>query len=302
MWTKHIDKKLIILHVLLQEYQETGITEIRRSTLKSKCIDKLIDESGGSQEIYGGSFERYLKHLEELRAITIKRVRKTTKVTITTIISDIPRIESLLLNKRMYDAIDMKIARRQIEYSLWEEIVVEEVSSLLDKKRMEIVQKLNLELSLMDDSLFHPVMKETVTKIASNLASRIYEFHIAHNDDRFQWDRDLMIDFGMLARKISSRNPRAPFSIFIEYKGTSDGDEELGLTLGPAVFKIIAESFLKWTKLFNYDVSQEDIEKISSGHIYLLSGDTKKYYDIFYSVLLKKYMTAWGESLKDSAV
>jgi hypothetical protein len=204
----------------------------------------------------------------------------------------------------MYDTIDMnmKIARRQIEYSLWEEIIVEEVSSILDKKRMEIVQKLNLELPLMDDSLFHPVMKETVTKIASNLASRIYEFHIAHKDDRFQWDRDLMIDFGMLARKISSRNPRAPFSIFIEYKGKSDGDEELGLALGPAVFKIIAESFLKWTKLFNYNVSQEDIEKISSGHVYLLSGDTKKYYDIFYSVLLKKYMTAWGEPLKDLAV
>ena len=27
----------------------------------------------------GGSFERYLKQLEELRAINIKRVRKTTK-------------------------------------------------------------------------------------------------------------------------------------------------------------------------------------------------------------------------------
>ena len=88
----------------------------------------------------GGSFERYLKQLEELRAINIKRVRKTTKVTITTIISDIPRIESLLLNKRMNDTIDMKIARRQIEDSLWEEIIVEEVSSLLDKKRREIVQ------------------------------------------------------------------------------------------------------------------------------------------------------------------
>jgi hypothetical protein len=88
----------------------------------------------------GGSFERYLKQLEELRAINIKRVRKTTKVTITTIISDIPRIESLLLNKRMNDTIDMKIASRQIEGSLWEEIIVEEVSSLLDKKRREIVQ------------------------------------------------------------------------------------------------------------------------------------------------------------------
>jgi hypothetical protein len=59
---------------------------------------------------------------------------------ITTIISDKPRIESLLLNKRMNDTIDMKVASRQIEDSLWEEIIVEEVSSLLDKKRREIVQ------------------------------------------------------------------------------------------------------------------------------------------------------------------
>jgi hypothetical protein len=105
------------------------------------CNDKLLEESGGSQEIYGGSFERYLKQLEELIAINIKRERKTTtKVTITTIISDIPRIESQLLNKRMNDTIDMKIASRQIEDSLWEEIIVEEVSSLLDKKRREIVE------------------------------------------------------------------------------------------------------------------------------------------------------------------
>jgi len=86
----------------------------------------------------GGSFERYLKQLEELRVINIKRVRKTTKVTITTINSDIPRIESLLLNKRMNDTIDMKIASRQIEDSLWEEIIVEEVSSLLDKKEEKL--------------------------------------------------------------------------------------------------------------------------------------------------------------------
>src|SRR5436190_10451068 len=109
MWTKYVDKKLIILHVLLEEYRKTGVTKVRRSRLKDMCIDKLLEESGGSQEIYGGSFERYLKQLEELRAINIKRVRKTTKVTITTIISDIPRIESLLLNKRMNDTIDMKI-------------------------------------------------------------------------------------------------------------------------------------------------------------------------------------------------
>jgi hypothetical protein len=211
MWTKYVDKKLIILHVLLEEYRKTGVTKVRRSRLKDMCIDKLLEESGGSQEIYGGSFERYLKQLEELRAINIKRVRKTTtKVTITTIISDIPRIESLLLNKRMNDTIDMKIASRQIEESLWEEIIVEEVSSLLDKKRRELVQKLNPELPLMDDRLFHSVMKETVARIASNLASRIYEFHIAHKDDRFQWDRDLMLDFGILAKKVANRNRSIP--------------------------------------------------------------------------------------------
>jgi hypothetical protein len=32
---------------------------------------------------------------------------------------------------------------------------------------------------------------------------------------------------------------------------------------------IHTESFLKWTKLlFNYDVRQEDMQKISSGHMY----------------------------------
>jgi hypothetical protein len=39
----------------------------------------------------------------------------------------------------------------------------------------------------------------------------------------------MMLDFGILARKVANRNPRAPFSLFIEYKGMSDGDEKLGL-------------------------------------------------------------------------
>jgi hypothetical protein len=38
----------------------------------------------------------------------------------------------------MNDTIDMKIASRQIEDSLWEELIVEEVSSLLDKKEEKL--------------------------------------------------------------------------------------------------------------------------------------------------------------------
>ena len=71
MWTKNLDKKLIVLQILSEFYERNNETEIRRARLKESCEDRLNQVTGGLHDNYGGSFDRYLRELEQIGAITI---------------------------------------------------------------------------------------------------------------------------------------------------------------------------------------------------------------------------------------
>lgn len=56
LWTKDIDKQMLILEVLVQEYEKNGVKEIRHAALKELCDDMLNEKTEGRMEAYGGSF------------------------------------------------------------------------------------------------------------------------------------------------------------------------------------------------------------------------------------------------------
>src|SRR5436309_628071 len=126
MWTKNIDKILIILQVLLEIYEKNSITKVRRSVLKKRCEDRLNIRTEGEQVDYGGSFERYLKELEEKDAIKIIHDSKKKK---TIIIPIIPRIHSLLTTIRLNGLADEStphLTEEEIQQSTWEKIIENE--------------------------------------------------------------------------------------------------------------------------------------------------------------------------------
>src|SRR6478672_75017 len=125
MWTKNIDKILIILQVLLEIYEKNSITEIRRSVLKDRCDDELFKKTNGREDTYGGSLERYLKELKEEKALEI--IHKSKKNTI--IVPNITRIKHLLTSQRLGGLLDEStphFTEEEIQQSTWERIIENE--------------------------------------------------------------------------------------------------------------------------------------------------------------------------------
>jgi hypothetical protein len=299
MWTKNIDKELIILQVLLDIYEKDNITEIRRSVLKQKCEDQLNIKTGGEQVDYGGSFERYLKELEQEKALEI--IQRSKKKTI--IILNITRIKHLLTAKRLSGLLDEStphFTEEEIQQSKWEKIIENEVGLGVDDEFKGLVQRASLD----NDSMIqksHQVMREVTKKIASSLASMLYEFYVVHKHDRFELDEPTIADLGILARRIASRDPTAHFKLVIEYKGVPQDKNKLELFLAPSMYKIIAEYFVKWAHaVFNYEVNEDDKRNISENRTDLLGHETRWYYDRFFDKSLPIYMGLWGLSIKKS--
>src|SRR4026208_1907995 len=145
MWTKNTDKRLLILQVLYDLYQKNNITEIRRVKLKELCDNKLNEETEGEQDDYGGSFQRYLKELEDKGMLRCIQVGKKE----TTIIADVRRIEYQVQLKEINESLDKKdkkILQTSFEDSIWEELVEETFSSELDK-----IIRLKYNLNLAND-------------------------------------------------------------------------------------------------------------------------------------------------------
>jgi hypothetical protein len=83
MWTKKVDRMLLILTVLHELYQNNGIPEVRRARLKELCDDRLNQETDGLQDSFGGgSFEWCLKNLEEQGLLGRVRKKKRRKLSL----------------------------------------------------------------------------------------------------------------------------------------------------------------------------------------------------------------------------
>jgi hypothetical protein len=288
LWTKDIDKEMLILEVLVQEYEKNGVKEIRRAALKELCDDMLNEKTEGRMEAYGGSFQRGLKVLEEKMALNC--VKKGPKLTL--IIPDIPRIKSLLLGKKLDQSLnedsDIRLTEQEIPATIWEKLLEQDVEITLEKGLKEINRKSNPSLDFNDELIQRSYLplKETAKKINSYIIPNLFDFIISHKDENFALNEDIATDIGQIASKIMSKNITAPFKVLIEYKGIPGNATTLGLLFGTHTFNIATTYFVQWAQdVFHYKVSNEDIIKLQEGHIDLLTKTAKEYFDIFYNSL-----------------
>jgi hypothetical protein len=238
------------------------------------------------------SFERDLKILEE--KLAIKRDKRGYKDSY--IISDIKRIRSLLLDKKVnefHDA-DMNITEEEIGPNIWSEIVEEGARIAVDNE----FRNLNKNSDPLSPIIYrsHSVMLELIGKTASFLESRLFEVYKAHQDANFQIDEKIMMDLGKSAHEIASKNPKARFKLIIEYKGAPERDEKLGEIFGPSFFPLLSKYFLKWIQIF-YDVSEEDRKNLDAYNIHLLSQTARSYFDLFRKTC-RYYVDLWSRSIK----
>ena len=240
MWTKNLDKKLIILQVLHEFYEKNNETEIRRARLKELCEDWLNQVTGGLHESYGGSFERYLRELEQIRAITI-RPQKSRKFTLIT--SNIGRIEALLTEAKLNESFrrsDKKMIEQNVEDSMLEELIENTYSLAIDKL-------FNPKSNPTPDSYF--IIKEMIAKVMANTLSRCFEFNISYEDQSgFQLDKQFITAIASPVITMAQRNSKAPFKITLEYKGMLQSSDEVRIRFGPVLLKMRDEYFIRWAK------------------------------------------------------
>jgi hypothetical protein len=281
MWTKNIDKRLLILQVLYRYYEKNRITEIRYGILKELRDDRLNYETNGEQEAYGGSFERHLKYL--IDKDLVKRVSKGKKLTM--IISNIKKIEHAIEESKLnesLDRIDKKIIDSSFEDDAWQETIEKVFGSAMDGA---IKDRYNITPEVLNTEMIHrsySLMKESIVKPLSNIMSRSFDFNFLPSDKNMNFDRELMLSVVYPAVKIAYRNQKAPFKITIEYHGIPKSDIEAQLKFEPAFLRIRTEYFVKWAHdVLTYDIEEDDKKKLNEGQYYLLSKSTKEIYDIF---------------------
>jgi hypothetical protein len=133
MWTKRVDKKMLILMVLHELHQNSPISEIRRARLRELCDDRLNQETDGLQDSFGGgSFEWCLKQLEKLGLFRV--VQKDLKETV--IVPNIKRIEQFIQRGESRSSLDHagnKVIETNVEDSILEEIIEEVYDKIMDR-------------------------------------------------------------------------------------------------------------------------------------------------------------------------
>ena len=126
-----LDKKLLILQVIYENYKRNNASTIRRVQLKELCNDRLFEMTGGQQDDLGGSFQRHLRELES-NGILTQASNKERKQTM--ILFNIEKIEYLPLDNRLDKPDDKTVKRIEADFDKpWEEMIEEVYSAEIDK-------------------------------------------------------------------------------------------------------------------------------------------------------------------------
>jgi hypothetical protein len=132
VWTKEIDRNLLILHVLYEFYQKNDLVEIRRARLRELCDDRLNEETNGDNDSYGGgSFAWCIKELK--RQGFFRCIHRKKNETI--IIFNIKRIEYILQREKLENSFD-KVNNKMIETNV-EDSILEDMKAMRDEIRDE---------------------------------------------------------------------------------------------------------------------------------------------------------------------
>jgi hypothetical protein len=212
------------------------------------------------------------------------------------ILFNIEKIEYSLLDNRLDKPDDKTVKRIEADFDKpWEEMI-EVYSAEIDKA---IKLRYKSELDSPDNDVAnksHSLMKEFTAKSMANMMSRTFEFNIIYPDGSLKLDRQFFKNLVHPLLKIVERDVKVPFRVEIDYKGFTRPLEKELTKFEPALQRIKAEYFEKWTReVFNYQISEKGKRKAVEGRFDLLDKPASEYYDIFHSSTV--YYTGLLDSL-----
>jgi hypothetical protein len=277
MWTKRVDKKMLILMVLHELHQNSPISEIRRARLRELCDDRLNQETDGLQDSFGGgSFEWCLKQLEKLGLFRV--VQKDLKETV--IVPNIKRIEQFIQRGESRSSLDHagnKVIETNVEDSILEEIIEEVYDKIMDRA-------VEIKYNSKPPESYHEI-RDFIAKIMANMMSRAFDISVLYDPgSKMQPDKEFIMHAITPVLKMIEHNMEAPFKIIIDYKGISMPSKEVLPRYEPAMDQLFNDCFIRWLEsAYDFTISEEDKIKLREGKDKFLSEPLLGYYKIFSS-------------------
>ena len=117
----------------------------------------------------------------------------------------------------------------------------------------------------------------------ANMMSRTFEFNISYPDRNLKLNQQFFKTLVDPLLKIVQRAVKVPFKMEIDYKGLSRSPEDELTKFEPALRRLKAEYFEKWTReVFNYQIHEEDKRYVDAGLFHMLDKPASEYYAIFH--------------------
>lgn len=277
MWTKKIEPEIILLDILVEEFEKYRVNCIRRARLLERCQDKIYqfkieDPERNQQEIDDlghGTFERCLGRLK--RALLIEIEKKTRRHTL--IKFDVERIR----NHRYQIGTDVQGWRNSV--GAYVELDPLKLEGLLrEGALLQFANEKESPQTATKEDTFN-VVKLAASEIISIIISRSLGFYLS---GRSLKESDL-IELAMVASRLICEKPSEPFKILIEYTPFPRKKPEAGTMLFPEILRRILGNFETFVRnMYGVELAECDRRNLLSANFGELDCKIREYFDFFY--------------------
>lgn len=299
MRTKNLEYNLLLLEVLLTEYENFGILEIRRGRLLSLCQKSYDKKYGGYCELGTSTFQRCLADIEDEMAIVIVKSKnpRSTKIKL-----EIQRIKKLVNDIKSQQGLyrldekiqSQEIASQEIEPKAWEQYLQQVANASINNFNSPWINDTNEH-----SKYAHKVAQQCASILTAKLVSSRFGFTLTRQGNSELIDEYDLCQLAIVTSKIASKDLKQPFKLLIDFSGAPQSGQDWGLMWNKelrleilAHFKIFAEH------LFKFRFTKDDLYNLQEGYIDNLSMSARYCFDIFYKNYLLPTLKTIGWEYK----
>lgn len=274
--TKNIEYNLLVLEVLLDEYEKTGNIELRRFYLLDLCETAYTQKYGGQSELGHSTFKRCLNDLHEDMAIRVEKIG----VKKTSIIMNPERIRKLV------NEMKSKLGLYRLKTKLSIEDIEPETLEEFFKQMSEAILK-NYSNSWLDNigkqsHYANVIAQKCASEIFAKLISSRFGFTLSVNNDGFtSIDKSHLLELGIVTSEIASNHLYETFQLLIDYSGIPESNDWGAITTED-LWGVIIIGFKVFAKrVFKFDLSKHDMKSLVDKRPSSMSKGAIRLFDIF---------------------
>jgi hypothetical protein len=274
--TKNIEYNLLILEVLIKEYEKTGNIEFRRFRLFELSESAYAEKYGDKTELGHSTFNRCVRDLHEDMAIRIKKIGKKH----TMIIINPERARKMvneMKSKLGFYRLEAKLTMEDIESENLEGFFKQVLDAMLKNYSNPWLGNVNVR---SQDA--HLIAQKCASEMFAKLISSRFGFTLTTNDSSFKSiDKNQLYELGIVVSEIASMHLNEPFQLLIDYSGIPESDD-WGVITTDELWSVLVLGFKVFARrVFRFELSKADMKSLIDKRPSSMSKESVKLFDIF---------------------